>query len=98
VHCRRPVFLEATRQLPKLIVCGSECRTVAKGARARARNKLRQPEAKPSTCEACGAQFMPKRSDTRYCSKACKQLGYRGRVRERTERGHGDTRGPGQVC
>ena len=27
-------------------------------------------------CEVCGTKFQPKRSDQRYCSKACRQKNY----------------------
>jgi len=35
---------------------------------------------RPAHICACGKQFKPKRSDTIYCSAACKQRAYRQRV------------------
>ena len=33
----------------------------------------------PRTCEACGVEFTPRRTDARYCSNACRQDAYRQR-------------------
>jgi RNA polymerase-binding transcription factor DksA len=32
-----------------------------------------------TTCEACGEEFSPLRSDARYCSSTCRQRAYRAR-------------------
>ena len=34
------------------------------------------------TCGCCGDTFMPKRSDSKYCSSKCRQKAYRGRAVE----------------
>ena len=36
-------------------------------------------------CEECGAPLTGKRSDARYCSKACRQAAYRQRKRQELE-------------
>lgn len=47
---------------------------------ARAYNDLaRAGEAVTATCATCGNAFVPRRSDARYCSPACRQRAYRER-------------------
>lgn len=33
-----------------------------------------------TVCQECGKKFTPQRSDAKYCSSACRQKSYRGRV------------------
>jgi hypothetical protein len=73
--CGRPVFIERKRNLPRVIVCGKPCQTALYYKKARLRRSRR-----PKQCLKCGKQFQPKRSDSRYCSAACKQSAYRRRV------------------
>jgi predicted nucleic acid-binding Zn ribbon protein len=57
------------------VYCSDRCR--AKFARERQR-KQREPHV--VTCEVCGQEFTPKRSDARTCSPACRQRAYRKRL------------------
>lgn len=44
-----------------------------------AARKRRRVEPVARECEVCGEEFIPKRSDARYCSSACRQDAYRKR-------------------
>lgn len=59
--------------LPRTIVCSSRC-----AQRCRRRSKrLHRPSI---TCAECGTAFQLSRSDSRYCSAACRQKAYRQRA------------------
>jgi hypothetical protein len=73
-HCGRPVFNLLRRKQPKLVICGSACRVAASLAKARLRRALQ-----PKACVICGESFAPKRTDSCYCSAACKQKSFRHR-------------------
>jgi hypothetical protein len=75
-HCGRPVSNETWRKEPWNIVCGKTCRIAIFNAQARQRRALA-----PRACEKCGQSFAPKRTDSRFCSVACKQSAYRRRNR-----------------
>lgn len=77
VHCGRPVRIP-TRYQRRPIICGKECRAAVANARARARLRRVLP---PRVCAKCGHAFTPRRTDTRFCSLACKQSAYRRRRR-----------------
>jgi hypothetical protein len=51
--------------------CSDHCAKQARNARRR--------KSKPTTCAGCGETFVPKRSDAKFCSAACKQRAYRQR-------------------
>jgi hypothetical protein len=74
-HCARSIRIPRRYKL-KLIVCGEACRRAIYAAQA----KLRRAHY-PEPCIVCGESFMPKRTDSRYCSSACRQAAYRNRVK-----------------
>jgi len=81
-HCGRPVILNGRRKKPIHVVCSVKCRHAAYAAAARNRARARQRSPGERSCAnaACGEGFVPKRSDARYCSPACKQSAYRRRA------------------
>ena len=72
-QCGRPVRIPQ-RYKRERIVCGKACQAVIFNAQSRMRRALG-----PRPCAVCGQSFTPKRSDSRYCSVACKQSAYRRR-------------------
>jgi hypothetical protein len=62
------------RRVPWFVVCGADCRRAVYAARTRRRN----PDYR---CQSCGALFSPKRTDALFCSPACRQRDYRGRLK-----------------
>ena len=56
--------------------CSEECRHEQT---LRRRREIREIRRGKRTCETCGETFIPKRSDSRYCSGACRQKAYRER-------------------
>ncbi len=74
--CGRPVIWELRRPLPRHVVCSDECRLRVYRAIGRAR---RRSLVRSRSCLVCGLSYMPKRSDARYCSAACKQKVHRDR-------------------
>jgi hypothetical protein len=77
-RCGRPVISDKRRKRPKHITCSHECRKAVYVAISRERR--RRGWVKALACALCGASFMPKRSDARYCSVACKQKAFRRRT------------------
>jgi hypothetical protein len=65
IHCDRPLFTR-TDMLPKAVACNRLCLDTA---RAKERRRSRRTQ---KTCLECGRLFTPKRTDSRYCSAACK--------------------------
>lgn len=61
----------AGEMVPYLTTCSQRCTERAAAARRRA--------VVPATCKSCGDTFTPARSDSRYCSNACRQHAYRAR-------------------
>jgi predicted nucleic acid-binding Zn ribbon protein len=78
--------------------CSDRCRSRYHNGLRRARMAARRSK---MVCEVCGAQFTPKRSDARTCSRACRQKKYRSKLRnDRSNPGHDDHQhadGPGDV-
>jgi hypothetical protein len=62
-----PVFRKAT--------CSNRCEQLV----ARARRRLAKPKVK-TICVSCKMLFEPTRSDSRFCSSACRQAAYRARA------------------
>ncbi len=75
-NCAYPVKTDTSREPTQSVTCGPECQRLAYNARARQRREWRRTAL---TCETCGDQFRPKRTDARYCSSACRQKAYRRR-------------------
>jgi hypothetical protein len=57
--------------------CCDECRTKAQAKAARERRTKARGQRQ---CEDCGETFKPTRTDSKFCSVACKQRAYRKRV------------------
>jgi hypothetical protein len=72
VHCRRPLFTSIENP-PVVVACGDSCRDTARA------KELRHRLRKEKRCLLCGESYTPKRTDSRYCSLACKQTAYRKR-------------------
>ncbi len=62
--------------------CSDRCRWTYHNRLRGARLAARRPE---KVCEACGAKFMPPRSDAMTCSPACRQKKYRKLRKDRTD-------------
>ena len=75
--CGRPVHNEADAVRRRHTFCSERCkaRTAATAARHR-RADIRGTR----VCEECEESFEPARTDSRFCSVACKQRAYRRRV------------------
>jgi hypothetical protein len=56
--------------------CSEHCRLDYYREQAREKRELARGK---RICANCGQSFMPKRTDSRYCSAACKQKAYRQR-------------------
>ncbi len=56
----------------RYIYCCAECRD-------RVYRAVRKPKANAHSCDVCGVDFTPARSDSRTCSNACRQRAYRTR-------------------
>ena len=72
--CGRPVIGDRRRKVPTHVVCSVECRVAVYRAIWIARRRSRVERRR---CKVCREPFMPKRSDARHCSAACKQKAYR---------------------
>jgi hypothetical protein len=64
--------------LPRFTVCSRKC---AERAYAKAQKARRHAARTEIRCQACGKPFLPRRSDTKACSSACRQRLHRGRHR-----------------
>jgi hypothetical protein len=84
--CGRPVARERY-QWRSISICSDTCRKAAYAARARLRRAT-----PPRPCPVCAQSFTPKRLDSRYCSKACKQSAYRQRINAKTSSARTSTR------
>jgi hypothetical protein len=62
---------------PKRGTCSPEC------VRER-RNRARRVQHERKECATCNRQFMPKRADAIYCSRACQQAAHRRRQADRS--------------
>lgn len=73
----------AGRYLPTALLCqrhADEYRKALRNRRARwLREVMRSEYSDGNACAQCGDRFMPKRSDSRYCSDACRVKAYRQR-------------------
>jgi hypothetical protein len=78
--CGRPMRVRLKRWHPYLAeqVCCSDCARKLANARARTRRRVQHEQ---EVCEACGKSFVPKRSDAKTCSNACRQRLHRERHR-----------------
>jgi len=73
-NCRRRLIVPPDARR-KHACCSDRClRAVKKAGRHRVR---------AFTCDTCGATFPPARTDSRYCSPACRQKAYRQRNTQR---------------
>jgi hypothetical protein len=70
-QCGRPVRIKRSYKR-RQVICGPECRQAVYNERAR-RSRNPQP------CRECGKVFQPRRTDSLFCSVACKQKAYRRR-------------------
>jgi len=70
VYCDRPLYVSIEKP-PRIVACKKICCDAAKAKKRRA--ILRGTK----QCAECGETFTPKRTDSRYCSAACKQKAYR---------------------
>jgi hypothetical protein len=82
IHCVRPLYLELCNKWgrkgdvqPLILACDENCRCAARAIQRHARARARRP----SCCEQCTAEYMPSRTNSRYCSYGCKQKAYRKR-------------------
>lgn len=69
--CRRPVLAVPDKRR-RVMTCSSRCRS-------RYYSQQRVTDAGTHLCEGCGAQIGG-RSDRKFCSAACRQRAYRGRI------------------
>ena len=77
-HCTRPIYLtEPLRRSTRYVVCGPKCRQAVHNTKYR----LRHQRPRMAQCADCGKSFMPKRSDAKFCSAACKQRAYHHRIK-----------------
>jgi predicted nucleic acid-binding Zn ribbon protein len=60
--------------------CGSVCRAIYRAKERRTENRAAYH------CEFCGEIFVPTRTDSRFCSNACRQRAYRERNSRRKTR------------
>ena len=77
--CEREVYFPWDRRIRRHIFCSDRC--------SRNYYNQRQKEgrlaARQKTCIGCETEFLAPRSDTKFCSAACKQKAYRARQTER---------------
>ena len=79
-HCGRPIFTALYYRIGP-IVCGYDCRIGLDIVKRRQRRKDRAALRRNSRlCLICRKCFESKRSDSFYCSNACKQKAYRRRA------------------
>jgi hypothetical protein len=69
--CEQPLLVPAQYHSPAAL-CSSRCQQ-------RWRREQKRRYRGSILCRECGAGFQPKRSDSLYCSAACKQKAYRRR-------------------
>jgi hypothetical protein len=74
-RCSRLVYRERPqRKGSRIFACSLECRQAIHNATFRKRHPRWRIK---RTCQDCGETFTPTRSDTKFCSVACKQHAYR---------------------
>ncbi len=80
--CERPVAMDhelfASRNRSGIFCC-DRCRSKWHNRRNSAIRKRQRQRYLAKTCEVCGEEFTATRVDTKTCSPACKQKGYRQR-------------------
>ena len=76
--CGRPLFIWR-RGVQCADYCSHGCQLDAANARRRQRSATRRGAQR--RCVICGEAFTPKRTDSEYCSAACKQAAYRQRLK-----------------
>jgi hypothetical protein len=73
--CGRPVIgIGKSGQVPRHVACGPECK--AKVYLELAKTPRKRPA---RFCPICAKEFEPRRTDSRYCSAACRQKSFRVR-------------------
>jgi len=75
-NCQRAIYVTVRRLSNRRVFCDRACSDAFWAARAR---KGRAIERGTRSCPECLKTFTPKRTDSRYCSVACKQNAYRKR-------------------
>jgi len=77
--CGRPVYDEINRSFTQKqhLSCSQACKHKSYAAAVRERRRRRRGTL---ACEICGKAYQPSRSDSRFCSVACKQRAYRKRI------------------
>ena len=79
--CGRPVYNLLDLVFREHTFCCEVCQDkVLSAATAAAARAARAVARGPCTCATCNKTFTPTRTDTHYCSAACKQRAYRHRV------------------
>ena len=73
--CSRPIVNQITRQVRRHIFCSQRCERTYYSERRTRRRRERADLGK--ACVGCGTAFTASRSDTAYCSNACRQRTYR---------------------
>jgi hypothetical protein len=74
--CRRPVYLQKSCGWLSTCCC-KRCHSRARLAEARTRRRRARGT---RACKTCGKFFKPTRTDSMFCSNACRQRAYRKRV------------------
>jgi hypothetical protein len=77
-QCRRLIRRNYFASLRTSPFCCRACAVAHQSARAREERAALRGPARP--CMECGKHFSPSRDDALYCSSACRQKAYRGRV------------------
>jgi hypothetical protein len=81
-NCGRTVHDTAWPFPRRFIYCCHHCELTHQSARLAAASRQRRADARGSSrsCVECGDHFEPRRTDSQYCSTACKQKAYRKRA------------------
>jgi hypothetical protein len=70
--CEQPLLLPSLYRA-KVVACSNRCQQ-------RWRRRCKRQYRRSITCRGCFAVFQPARSDSHYCSDACRQKAYRQRL------------------
>nr|UXE41678.1 hypothetical protein Hi04_10k_c5966_00011 [uncultured bacterium] len=77
IHCARPLYIELHTERcvrPLIPACDESCRNAASAKQRDLRAR------RPRGCDHCAVEYIPKRTNSRYCSLACKLKAYRKRL------------------
>jgi hypothetical protein len=77
-RCRKALGLSQSAIARALLIASD--RTVRRCAQRRRRREMSRRRGLIA-CRNCGTTFLPKRNDAGYCSPACRQKAYRGRMK-----------------